>query len=459
MNNDETAVPTGMALTHLNPIFRERPDEYLDVLRSREPVHQDRTFDRLVLTRAADVDAVMNDRNLASDPRKSRPGSFSRVQLSVDETFRPLILHMDDPDHKRLRDLVVKSFNRSAVDAMRPRITEVACGLLDDIDDPSCFDAMDTYARPLPTIAIALMLGVDTARCHDFERWSDGKIQMFNPRRTPEQEAILTFCDAALTGYFTEVIQRRRKERQADLISRLIDAEEAGEQLDEAEIIGICNALLIAGNVTTTDLIGNAVLALLQHPSELRKLLAEPHLVSNAVEEALRYDAPVMHGTRIAPGAMQIGGCPVAAGQTINAMLYAANRDPEAHPDPKRFDIERRDKRHNSFGRRRPFLSWRAVGPGRGTDRSFDAVQAVPQSAPENRPGLRAPDDLELQRARSALGACGPVVRRSELRLFVPRIAIVPDGNAGTKERIYEQALGSCCGRHRRGGPRRAGEA
>ena len=173
---------------------------------------------------------------------------------------------------------------------------------------------------------------------------------MFNPRRTPEQEAVLAFCDAALTGYFTELIQRRRKERQADLISHLIDAEEAGEQLDEAEIIGVCNALLIAGNVTTTDLIGNAVLALLQHPGELRKLLAEPHLVCSTVEEVLRYDAPVMQGTRIATEAMHIGGCPVAAGQTINAMLYASNRDPEAHPDPKRFDIERPDKRHNSFG-------------------------------------------------------------------------------------------------------------
>jgi cytochrome P450 len=85
---------------------------------------------------------------------------------------------MDDPDHKRLRDLVVKAFNQTAVDAMRPRITEVACGLLDDIDDPSCFDIVDAYARPLPTIAIALMLGVDTARCHDFKRWSDGKIQI-----------------------------------------------------------------------------------------------------------------------------------------------------------------------------------------------------------------------------------------------------------------------------------------
>ena len=131
MSNNKTAVPTGTALTHLDPVFRERPNEYLDMLRSREPVHQDRMFDRLVLTRAADVEAVMNNRKLASDPRKSRLGSFSRVQLTVDDTFRPLILHMDDPDHKRLRDLVVKAFNQVAVDAMRPRITEVACGLLD----------------------------------------------------------------------------------------------------------------------------------------------------------------------------------------------------------------------------------------------------------------------------------------------------------------------------------------
>jgi cytochrome P450 len=349
MSEDETAVPTGIALTHLDPVFRERPDEYLDMLRSREPVHQDRMFDRLVLTRAADVEAVMNNRNLASDPRKSRPGSFSRVRLRMDETFRPLILHMDDPDHKRLRNLVIKAFNQAAIDAMRPRITEVACGLLADIGDPSCFDIMDAYARPLPTISIALILGVDTARCHDFKQWSEDKIQMFNPRRTPEQEVNLASSNAALTGYFTEVIQARRKERQADLISSLIDAEADG-QLDEVEIIDLCNALLMAGNVTTTDLIGNAVLALLQHPSELGKLLAEPNLVRSTVEEVLRYDSPVMQGSRIATEAMQIGGCPVAAGQTINAMLYAANHDPEVHPDPKRFDIERPDKRHNSFG-------------------------------------------------------------------------------------------------------------
>ena len=350
ISKDNIAVPTGVALTHLDPIFRERPNDILDVLRSQEPVHQDRMYDRVVLTRAADVEAVMHNRNLASDPRKSRPGSFSRAQLRIDATFRPLILHMDDPDHKRLRNLVAKAFNQVAVDAMRPRITEIARGLLDDIDDPSCFDIMDAYARPLPTIAIALMLGVDTARRHDFKRWSDGKMQMFNPKRTPEQGAMLASCDAALVDYFRQMIQMRRQERRADLISSLIDAEEEGGQLDEAEIIGVCTALLIAGNVTTTDLIGNAVLALLQNPSELDKLLAEPNLVRSAVEEVLRYDSPVVHGTRIATEAMQIGRCPVAAGQTINAMLYAANHDPEAHPDPKRFDIERPDKHHSSFG-------------------------------------------------------------------------------------------------------------
>ncbi|MCP3387949.1 cytochrome P450 [Bradyrhizobium sp. CCGB12] len=350
MSDNETTVPTGVSLTHLDPVFRERPNEYLDMLRSREPVHRDRMFDRVVLTRAVDVDAAMNNRKLASDPRKSRSGSFSRAQLTVDKTFRPLILHMDDPDHKRLRNLVAKAFNQVAVDAMRPRITRVACDLLDDIDDPSCFDIMDAYARPLPTIVIALMLGVDTARSDDFKRSSDGIMQMFSPQRTPEQQAILASCNAALSGYLTEVIRKRRKERRADLISRLIDAEEDGEQLDEAEIIDVCHSLLLAGNVTTTDLIGNAVLALLQHPSELSKLLAEPNLVRSAVEEVLRYDTPVMQGTRIATEAMQIGGCPIAAGQTINAMLYAANHDPAAHPNPKRFDIERPDKRHISFG-------------------------------------------------------------------------------------------------------------
>ena len=172
-------------------------------------------------------------------------------------------------------------------------------------------------------------------------------------------------------------------------------------------------ALLIAGNVTTTDLIGNAVLALLQHPGELSKLLANPNLVRSTVEEVLRYDTPVVQGTRIATEAMQIGGCPVAAGQTINAVLYAANHDPEAHPDPKRFDIERPDKRHNSFGGGAHFCLGAPLARAEAQIALSMLFERFPNAAPENRAPLGAPDDVELQWTRSALGACGLALRSS----------------------------------------------
>ncbi len=159
MSDSKVAVPTGIALTALDPAFRENPHKYLDYLRLMEPVHQDREFDRIVLTRAQDISFVLNDRTVGN-PRKSRPGSFSRVQLGVDDKFQPTMLHMDDPDHKRLRDLVAKAFNQRSVEAMRTRIVAIAKRLLNKIVDSNPFDAIRAYARPLPTIVIAEMLGV-----------------------------------------------------------------------------------------------------------------------------------------------------------------------------------------------------------------------------------------------------------------------------------------------------------
>ena len=350
MSDPEIPLPTGMALSALDATFREQPHEYLDYLRLREPVHQDRVFDRVVLTRAEDIGSVLNDRTLVSDPRKSRAGSFSRVQLGVNDKFQPTMLHMDDPDHKRLRDLVSKAFNQRSVDAMRTRIGGVASRLLDDVAGRSCFDVMEAYARPLPTIVIAEMLGIDEADQRDFKHWSDRQIHMFNPLRTVEQQNSLDWGKDALHGYLSKVVSDRRRNRGTDLISSLITAEEEGEQLDEPEIISICQLLLIAGNVTTTDLIGNGVLALLRHPGEVAKLLKQPELAGNAVEEVLRYDSPVVQANRVASASMQINGCPVAAGQTVSVSLLAANHDPSMHPDPRKFDIERADKRHHAFG-------------------------------------------------------------------------------------------------------------
>jgi hypothetical protein len=144
---DKIPVPTGAALTALDPTFRENPHEYLDYLRLTEAVRQDREFDRAMLTRAQDISSILNDSTLSSDPRKSRPGSFSRIQLGVEETFKPSMLHMDDPDHKRLRDLVSKAFSQRSVESMRGRIDEIASRLLDEVADSSTFDVMEADAR------------------------------------------------------------------------------------------------------------------------------------------------------------------------------------------------------------------------------------------------------------------------------------------------------------------------
>jgi cytochrome P450 len=343
-------VPTGPALSALDPVFRERPHEPLAELRQRDPVHQDRVFDRVVLTRAADIGALLSDRTLSVDPRKSRPGSFSRLQFGVDENFRPTLLHMDDPDHKRLRNLVAQAFNQRSVDAMRLRIAEVAAGLLDGIAGNTRVDIMEAFAKPLPTVVIAAMLGIDPADQDDFKTWSDLQVLMFNPARTPDQQASLLWAQNELTRYFRDAVARRRRSRGSDLISLLVAAEEDGEQLDEVEIVMICRLLLVAGNVTTTDLIGNGVLALLQHPEERAKLQAQPDLIGPVVEEVLRYDSPVIQAGRQMTASGRIGGCPVEQGQSITAMLYAANHDPEVYTDPQRFSINRDEKRHLAFG-------------------------------------------------------------------------------------------------------------
>ena len=345
-------LPTGLALTALHPLFREHPTMVLDRLRAAEPVHRDRQFDRVFLSRYEDVRAVTSDRSLGVDPRKARKGGFSRVVLGIDGggTFEPTMLHLDDPDHKRLRGLVSQAFNQRAIDAVRPRIHAIAAELLDKVQDAGEFDLIEAYAAPLPTIVIAEMLGVDPADQGDFKRWSDALAHSFNPVRTPEQETVLQAGQMGLAGYFKAAVDARRANRGTDLVSALVSAEEQGDRLSEREIIGTCNLLLAAGNVTTTDLIGNGVLALLRHPAELAKLRANPDLARNAVEEMLRFDPPVAQTGRITTAPREIGGVPLEAGETITASLIAAGHDPAVHDEPGRFDVARPDPRHLAFG-------------------------------------------------------------------------------------------------------------
>jgi cytochrome P450 len=351
--SDKEPLPTGPQLTAADPVFREHPHQYLDRLRSEEPVHRDAQLGRFFLTRFEEVRAVVSNRALSVDPRKARPHSYLGRILAANELiepFEPSMLSLDDPDHKRIRGLVSQAFNQRAVDAFRPRILAIAKQLLDGLGGRNAFDVIAEYAAPLPTIVIAEMLGVDAADFARFKRWSDARSQIFNTARTPEQSAELAAGRQGLDDYFLHAVEERRHRRGTDLVSALVSAEESGDRLTEREIVVTCNLLLVAGNLTTTDLIGNGVLALLSYPDQLAKLRADPELVPHAVEEMLRYDPPVSQTSRVALDPLEIGGTELKVGEVMTVSLLAAGRDPARHPEPHRFDIERPDTSHFAFG-------------------------------------------------------------------------------------------------------------
>lgn len=353
MPDSNEPLPTGFQLTALDPVYRERPHDYLDRLRAEDPVHRDTQLNRVFPTRYEDMRAVLSNRTLSVDPRNAPRGSYHQRAVLGDtppEAFEPTMLHLDEPDHYRIRGLVARAFNQRAIDADRPRVRAIAEKLLDDLQGRESFDLMATYAAPLPIVVIAEMLGVPADDRADFKRWSDALTHVFNPARTEEQSAELYVADQALVEYFTRAAEARRSNRSEDLLGLLVAAEEAGDRLTLREVVTTCKLLLLAGNLTTTELIGNGVLALLRHPDQLAKLRARPDLAANAVEEMLRYDPPVSQGGRIATAPFELGGTTVNKGESISMPLLAAGRDPAKHADPHRFDIERKDTSHLAFG-------------------------------------------------------------------------------------------------------------
>jgi cytochrome P450 len=347
-------LPTGIQLTPFDPVFQQNPYPVLAKLRAAAPMHWDELMHGWLVTKHDDVRDVLRDKELWSDPRKAEAESgFRRFVFAGDE--EPPMLLLDDPAHKRLRGLVNKAFTPKAVEAMRPRIASIAQSLLAEIDGAE-FDLIASFAAPLPVIVIAEMLGIDASRRDEFKRLSDIVVNsFFNMLRSQEQADAAAVAQATLDAYYIDAITARRKRPTGDLISAMVAAENDGDTFTDAEIISQCNLLLIAGNVTTTDLIGNGLHALIEHPDELAKLRRNPELLENAVEEMLRFDTPVVTSGRIANRAMEIRGCPAHAGQSITVSLGAANHDPEIYDHPERFDIERKDTHHQSFGGGRHF--------------------------------------------------------------------------------------------------------
>ena len=337
----------------MDPAFIANPYPALNALREGDGVGADTFGAQWFVTRYDDVYRILYDRTLSADPANADPGTsmgFIHAAGGGDRNEPQSILFMDEPGHTRLRKLVNKAFTPRAVESLRPRAEAIANELLDAIDGQREVDFMAAFAQPYPTTVIAEMIGVDPADRGDFKSWSDRAVRGLDPFLSPEDRALTAEASIALRNYFRRVIAERRTSPGDDLVTRLISAQEENDALTDDEMVVMLTLLLTAGNVTTTDLIGNGLKALLEHPAELQRLREDASLIPNAVEEVLRFDPPVIETWRTHGEPVEVCSHALAARQTIAPSLAAANHDPRHFPEPERFDVARAEVDHLSFG-------------------------------------------------------------------------------------------------------------
>lgn len=279
----------------------------------------------------------------------SEPGTFS-------SRFGPdWMIFADPPRHTQLRGLVSKAFTPRSVAALEPRIRALSGELLDRVAGRGEMDLVADFAAPLPMLVIAEMLGIPAADRPRFQAWADAILAMSYTIGGPPDLALaaserFAAVTAEMAGYLGELLATRRADPRDDLLTRLAEAEVDGGRLTHAEILGFFQLLLLAGSETTTNLIDNAVLCLVDHPDQLARLRASPDLLPPAIEEVLRYRSPLQWMYRIARREVELHGVAVPAGSMVLAVIGAANRDPAAFPDPGRFDITRDPNPHLAFG-------------------------------------------------------------------------------------------------------------
>jgi cytochrome P450 len=339
-----------------DPRLRSDPYEVYSELRDEAPVFWSEMMQVWLLTRYGDVlEALKDHRRYSSE----RTRSTNPLVLEL-EHYRlssgpfgttPTMLSLDPPDHTRMRGLVSKAFTPRQVERVRPRMEDIARELLDSLEEPGHMDVVADFAVPFPIIVIAEMLGVPATDRAQFKAWSTSiAATLAGPFLPPEVLERSVRSANELADYFRGQIELRRAEPRDDLLSALCAVEEQGELLTEDELIATCILLLLAGNETTTNLIGSGMLTLLRFPDERRRLQADFSQLPGAVEEMLRYESPAQMTSRIATEPIKLRGHRFEPGQVVLTVLAAANRDPRRFRQPDRFDIMRRPNRHLAFG-------------------------------------------------------------------------------------------------------------
>jgi pimeloyl-[acyl-carrier protein] synthase len=334
----------------MDPEFLADPYPTYHRLRAEDPVHYS-PLGFWVLTRYEDVAAVLRDARFIKEPLAALVAA--RFGAEVPRGVGLSMLDRDPPDHTRLRGLVSKAFTPRVVEGLRPRIQEIVDGLIARAEAAGSMDLIEEFAYPIPVNVICEMMGVPVQDHERFKGWSLDIARGLDSIWLPPDSEIPRRSAAArhaISDYFRELIAQRRASPRSDLLSALIAAEEAGDKLNEEELLATCILILIAGHETTVNLIGNGVLALLRNPEELRRLRATPGLITTAVEELLRYDGPVQRTARVASDDVTIGGHTIRKGEMVMPFIGAADRDPAHFPEPDRLDLSRADNRHIAFG-------------------------------------------------------------------------------------------------------------
>ena len=351
--------PQALLMQLLDPACRADPYPSYNRIRELGPLHLPES-NLTVFSSFADCDEVLRHPSTRSDRTNS---TITQRQLEAESGPRPRgpasFLFLDPPDHTRLRRLVSKAFVPKVVKALEPDIAALVDGLLDDMEKAGASGSVDVIADlayPLPVAVICRLLGVPVEDEPKFSHASGLLAASLDPFLALTGHTSDLFDEQMKAGiwlndYLRDLIDARRTAPGADLMSALIAVEESGDQLTEDEIVATCNLLLIAGHETTVNLIANATLAMLRHPSQWARLGADASRVAAIIEETMRYDPPVQLVGRIAGEDMTIGDITIPAGDTMLLLLAAAHRDPAANERPEEFDPARESIRHIGFGK------------------------------------------------------------------------------------------------------------
>jgi cytochrome P450 len=341
------------------PEFRVDPYRYYRRLRQEDPIHWGTSYEPFIsgmwhIARYADITRILKDprfvHQLPSEERAAMVAKLpAEMQLYLTLSGQSL-LFADPPAHTRLRGMVSKAFSLRMVEGLRPRVQTVADMLLDEAEARDEMDVINEYAIPLTTTIISEMLGVSGESCPQLVRWAGVLVRALDCKQSPEIYLPASQVAIEIYTFFQQVALERNREPGEDILSQLIWAKDAQEQLTEPELIVTATTLFIAGFETTVNLIGNGMLALMTTPGQLDLLRRQPELITSAIEEFLRYDASSQMTSRVASEDTMVGDKTISKGQTVNLLLGSGNHDSEVFTDPDRLDIARSEKPHLSFG-------------------------------------------------------------------------------------------------------------